>query len=314
MHFASPVCFTPSMPSRSLGAEPGAAVTLPLSRQSIAWKVNAEPVAILGGGRALLLQVAHPAVAAGVEQHSTYATDPWARLFRTLEVMIRLSFGSPESSARQADALRAMHQRVVGTTDDGQPYRALDPALLKWVWATLVDTALMVYERTFPALRAPERNRYYEDWVAVGLACGMTEAECPPTWEAFTAYLTHMIDHELRVTPAARMVAHAVLVPPLPLGLDRLSARPHQLVTVGLLPQSLRDAYGFEWGAARQRRFERVLRAVRLSMRLQPRAVRELGMRVVAATDMPIRFKWLQRAGAARTAERMAAFAAAAAD
>jgi len=102
--------------------------SLPLSRRSVSWKVLAEPAALLGGGRAVLLQVAHPKVGAGVEQHSGYARDPSARLFRTVDVMAKLSFASPEVSARQARLLERVHRRVVGTTDDGQPYEALDPS------------------------------------------------------------------------------------------------------------------------------------------------------------------------------------------
>ena len=101
------------------GGYPPVPDALPLSQRSVAWKVLAEPVAFLGGGRAVLLQVAHPKVGAGVEQHSTYATDPWARLFRTVDVMAKLTFASPAVSERQARILEAMHRRVAGTTADG---------------------------------------------------------------------------------------------------------------------------------------------------------------------------------------------------
>ncbi len=118
---------------------------LPLSKRSIAWEVNAEPATVfVGGGRALLMQVAHPSVGAGVEQHSSYARDPWGRLFRTLDIMMKLSFGTPEVSARQARVLHNMHRRVTGTTDTGERYHALDTGLQLWVWATLVDTAAAV--------------------------------------------------------------------------------------------------------------------------------------------------------------------------
>src|SRR6478752_75236 len=97
---------------------------LPLGRQSVSWRVNAEPVVFAGGGRALLMQVARPGGGAGVEQHSTYARDPWGRLFRTVDIMMKLSFGTPAESARQQRVLHAMHRKVKGTTDFGQSYSA----------------------------------------------------------------------------------------------------------------------------------------------------------------------------------------------
>ena len=133
---------------------------LPLGRGSVAWQVNAEPVIFAGGGRALLMQVAHPGVGAGVEQHSTYASDPWGRLFRTVDIMMKLSFGDARAvSARQQRMLAKMHRRVKGTTDDRRGrYSAFDPALQVWVWATLVDTALLDV-RTGPAAAVDRRAR-----------------------------------------------------------------------------------------------------------------------------------------------------------
>ena len=158
----------------------------------------------MGGGRALLLQVAHPKVAAGVEQHSTYVSDPWGRLFRTIDVMAKLSFATPEVSAEQAALLKRMHKRVVGTTSDGEPYHALDPDLLLWVWATLCDTALLMLRARPTGLSREEREQYYEEWKLVAYACGVPEGVCPPTWADFEAYMRQVIAKDLRVTDAAR--------------------------------------------------------------------------------------------------------------
>jgi len=189
---------------------------LPLSRRSVSWRVNAEPFVFLGAGRALLLHVAHPKVAAGVEQHSSYVTDPWGRLFRTVDVMAKLTFGSPEVSQAQAALLERMHTRVVGSTDDGQPYRAMDADLLLCVWATLCDTALAVYERVRPSLSTRDRDRYYEEWKLVAYACGVPVDGCPPTWDDFQSYLGRVVGNDVRVTASAREVAHATMVPTLP--------------------------------------------------------------------------------------------------
>jgi uncharacterized protein (DUF2236 family) len=279
---------------------------LPLSRRSQAWRVNAEPVVFFGGARAVLLQVAHPKVAAGVEQHSSYVSDPWGRLFRTIDVMAKLTFAAPAVSEAQGRLLERMHRRVVGTTEQGEHYDALDPDLLVWVWATLCDTALLLYEQVHPPLSATERDRYYDEWKLVAYACGVPEGGCPATWSEFEAYQQRVIDTELVVTDAARSVAHATMVPPLPWPLRPLSARPNQLVTVGFFPAALRPAFGFEWDDRRQRRLERFLTVTRWLTRLTPRTVRELGFRYVIGRKKPLRFPWLQRRGAVLTARRMA--------
>ncbi len=121
---------------------------LPLGRDSVMWRVSTEPAFLLPSGpRALLLQVAHPAVSAGVADHSDYESRPWVRLVGTLDVMNKLAFGTPEGSARQARRLRERHAEITGTQPDGQAYRALDAGNMLWVWATLVDTLVVSYER-----------------------------------------------------------------------------------------------------------------------------------------------------------------------
>ena len=272
----------------------------------MSWRVNAEPAVFLGGGRALLLQVAHPSVAAGVEQHSTYVTDPWGRLFRTVDVMAKLTFGSPEVSAAQTVLLERMHQRVNGVTEDGEAYGALDPDLLLWVWATLSDTALLMYESVRRPLSADSRSCYYEESKLVAYACGVPPGGCPPTLDDFTTYFDRVVDEDLRVTSAGRAVAHATMVPPLPRPLDRVTAGPNQLVTAGLLPPTVRAQFGFEWNEHRERELRTFLRRFASANRVAPRRVRELGMRYVVQREKPLQFPWLQRRGAELTARRMA--------
>ena len=287
---------------RTLGA-------LPLSRRSVAWRVNAEPYVFLGGGRALLLQVAHPKVAAGVEQHSTYVTDPWGRLFRTVDVMAKLTFGTPAVSKAQADLLERMHRRVVGTTDDGEPYHALDPDLLMWVWATLCDTALLVYERVLPPLDPSDRAQYYGEWKLVAHACGVPLSNCPPTWDEFETYRDDVIRNGLRVTPSAKAVAHATMVPPLPWPVTPLTARLQRLVTTGLLPSNVRTALDLSWDDDRERQLRRFFRAAATVGRAVPRRAREAGMRYVVSRPEPLDLPRLRKRGAKLTARRMATYA-----
>jgi uncharacterized protein (DUF2236 family) len=277
---------------------------LPLGRGSVSWRVNAEPAVFLGGGRALLMQVAHPGVGAGVAQHSSYASDPWGRLFRTVDTMMKLSFGTAQESARQQRMLDKMHRRVRGTTDDGEPYSALDPDLQLWVWATLVDTALLVYERVRPPLPPADRERYYQEAKLVAYGCGVPRGACPGTWDDFERYIARVVAEDLRVTDSARAVAVATKALPLPFRLGDLTAAPIQLVTAGLLPPSLREQYGFSWDAAKERRLRRFFAAARATG-VVPSPVRQLGARVGVARKRPLRIPWLQQRGADITLRRL---------
>lgn len=286
-------------------ALPPVPTRLPLDRRSVAWQVNSEPMIFAGGGRALLLQVAHPGVGAGVEQHSSYARDPWGRLFRTIDIMMKLSFASPEVSARQARTLEKMHRRVSGTTDLGRPYSALDTDLQLWVWATLVDTALLVYERVRPPLGAERRERFYQESKLTAVGCGVPHDACPATWDDFTAYVERVVAEDLHVTRSARAVATASMVPPLPGPLGPLAGVPLQLVTAGLMAPSLREQYGFEWDRSRQMQLDGFFALARATTALTPAPLRRLSATSTVRRDRPLRVPWLQRRGAELTAERL---------
>ena len=181
---------------------------------TVTWTVNRELVLLAGGGRALLLQVAHPLVAAGVEQHSDYRRDPWGRLYRTLDLTTKIAFGDAEVARRAADRVRGTHGRVHGVSAEGMPYDARDPALLTWVWATLVDTALLVYQRAVRPLAPGELARYHAEQVRFAEAFGVPPGYAPADPAAFRAYWERMVAEELRVTAAARAVARSTLSPP----------------------------------------------------------------------------------------------------
>ena len=121
---------------------------------SVTWRVNREAVLLLGGGRALLMQIAHPLVAAGVADHSDFRSDPLGRLRRTLEAMLTITFGTVEEAKRTLRSVNGIHAKVCGTLEEatggfaaGSRYQARDPRLLLWVHATLVDTSIVVYRR-----------------------------------------------------------------------------------------------------------------------------------------------------------------------
>jgi uncharacterized protein (DUF2236 family) len=240
---------------------------------SLTWRINGEAVLLLGGGRALLLQVAHPGVAAGVAEFSNYRTDPWWRLYRTLETTLSIVFGDRESSTAAADRLRRVHARVAGADDRGAPYQALDPELLLWVHATLIDTALTIYGRYVAVLTAAELERYYDEMKALGEAYSIPREAMPVDYRAFRRYWDSMLANGLRVTDTTRDVADAVMRPDLsPLAWPAVELL--RMVTVGTLPAPLREDLDLPWGPARDRALAGSQLAVRQLMPLLPALVR----------------------------------------
>ena len=213
-------------------------------------RVSSEAVVLLGGGRALLMQLAMPGVAAGVDEHSDFRRRPLRRLWRTLVLTYGLAFGSPDEVSRSAAAINRAHASV-----RGPGYSARDPRLLLWVYATLVDSAVATYEAFVRPLSAVEREDYYAGsrWVAPLL--GLPTSHLPPDWEAFRAYVRSALDTEIRVDVRATVLAALVLRPvrwlPAPL------LAPMADITSGLLPGELRAAYGLPepgrwWDRARR--------------------------------------------------------------
>src|SRR5436189_4145723 len=175
---------------------------------SLTWRVNGEAVLLLGGGRALILQVAHPKVAAGVAAFSDYRRDPWRRLYRTLDTTLTIVFGDRSASRDAAERLRRVHRGVAGKDDRGDPYRAVDPELLLWVHATLIDTSLTMYERYVGRLTGAERDSYYEEMKALGEAYSIPPATMPVDFAAFRRYWEGMLAEGLRVTDTTRDVSN----------------------------------------------------------------------------------------------------------
>ena len=209
---------------------------------SVAWRVNREAALLLGGGRALLMQVAHPKVAAGVAEHSDFQRDPLARLNRTLELSLALSFGSREQVRAAARQINRVHERVAG---DG--YSALDPDLLLWVHATLIDSAILSYRTFVGRLTASETEEYYQEAKPIGVLLGIPRDRFPAEHSDFRAYIERMLAGPVRPDATGRRLAAAVLRPPIR-RLPPFLFAPAELITTGLLPERLREAYGLPWG------------------------------------------------------------------
>jgi uncharacterized protein (DUF2236 family) len=208
-------------------------------------RVDGEMALILGGGRALLMQLAHPMVARGVAEHSGFQSDPFSRLQRTLNAGYTIVFGTEEQARQTAAVVSAVHDRVTGPG-----YYANDPALLMWVHATLVDTALRVHARFLGPLSPDEAEQYYAQSMVVGEMLGVPLSEQPPDHASFREYVRSMVS-SLEVSDEARRLAADVLHPKLPWVAEPLFTIGRQL-TVGLLPRPLREGYGLTWDAPRK--------------------------------------------------------------
>ena len=229
-------------------------------------QVNAESVLILGGGRALLMQIAHPQVAAGVAEHSKFREDRLGRLLRTLRPVYSISFGSTEQAETAARRVRGAHDRVVGAG-----YRAQDPALLLWVHATLIDTALVMYERLVEPLSEESRERYYQETTVMAELWGLPTEALPRTHADLEAYVAEQVA-TLEVSPVARELAREIfrLQPP-HLAPALLVARE---LTSGLLPPRLRSQFDLDWGPTRAATLDVASRLSRALLPLLPRAWR----------------------------------------
>jgi len=263
--------------------------SLPLDKDSVSWKVLREPMVLASGGRALLMQVAQPLVAAAVAEHSSYERDPWRRLAKTLAVMHKIVFGSPAESARQTRSLARTHAKIRGLAPDGSPYSASDPELLTWVWATLVDTSLVAFEASRGRLEEADRALYYHEQKLVARACGVPASSCPPTMCEFDAYLRRSIAEDLRLTSQGRAIADAVLRPPLREPFGMLTSGPFQLLTVGLMPEPLRDAYELSWSPAHEDLFQMWMLGARSTNAVVPRQVREMAMWLLWSLERDLR-------------------------
>jgi uncharacterized protein (DUF2236 family) len=251
----------------------------------VIWQVIRNSALLLGGGRALLMQAAHPLALAGFVEHSDYTAGPFQRLKRTMESVWTGVYGSPEEAERVGQRVQAIHARVKGVVPRdfgpvpaGTPYAASDPQLLLWVHATLVDTSLICY-RTFVGDLSGERAElFYQDMSAMARLFGTPDSVIPPTLAEFDSYMATMLASEtICVPPEAREIARVVTAP-VPRAL-RPGWWPVNLITAGLLPEHLREQYGFRWTRAHQRSYSTAVKMIRSGLLpVLPEAARALPM------------------------------------
>lgn len=258
---------------------------LPGDEPPVAWKINAEVVVLLGWTPAILMQFAHPLVAAGVDQHSSFALAPRAKLRRlesTLDAMFGLTFGTPAEAHAAADRINTIHHRVHGVAREsagvfpqGTEYSAHDPDLLRWVHATLIDSLLRTYELFVGPLSRAEKDRYCAEAAAVTPLLGIPEGYLPESTAELERYMDRMMaSGHIVVGETARKLSHELLdSSPFP-RVVWPAFRFMRFAAIGLLRPEVRAAYGFGWS----RRDEISLRLCALLVRrlvpFVPRIVR----------------------------------------
>ncbi len=220
----------------------------------------AEALALAGGGRALLLQIAHPAVGRGVVEHSDFASRMMNRLHATLTFVYASVFGTEEELAAVRRSVNRAHAPVRAEASGDLPaYNAFDQDLQLWVAATLYQTMMELYERVFGRLLPEDAERVYRDFTVLGSSLQVRAEAWPPTRADFDAYWAGMLGC-LEPTDATRRVARQILYPQnVPLWLRAVFPQA-RLVTTGLLPPTVRDAFGLPWDERRRHRFDRRMR------------------------------------------------------
>ncbi len=241
---------------------------------SVFWRVNRETLVGLGGGRALLLELAHPLIAAGVAEHSQFKKNPLQRLYRTAQVMNHLIFANPKQAQKALRHFQQCHQTVrgvlphdEGTFRAGMKYSAQNPGLKFWVLATLIDSALLAYERFVAPLSMPEKRAYYLDSQKLAGLFGIPFSFIPDSYDEFEAYMQSMFAGEtLQAGETARALLQALLTRR---GLRKVAELMYYC-GLGMLPKKLRESYGVSWSDHQNHKLEKISALCRRTRGLLP--------------------------------------------
>ncbi|HEX3606255.1 MAG TPA: oxygenase MpaB family protein [Candidatus Dormibacteraeota bacterium] len=256
-----------------------------LTPESQAWRRGSDPRGLFLAGRALVLQVAHPTVAAGVREHSGFRADPWGRLERTLDSLYTVLY-SPDAAAECA-RLRALHRTIRGVAPGGRRYSALEPEAYAWVHATIIETIAVAQAWAARPLRGEQLDRYYAEMREVGRMLGLRPGDLPETWDGFLAWYDGMVRTRLEDSDVVHQVLDSLShparppVPHLPGPVWALARHPvgHlvRLGTVGLLPPPLRERIGVGWSRADDLELRTLGAALRATDPVVPARLRVLG-------------------------------------
>ncbi len=249
---------------------------------SVSWRIDREAAIFLGAGRALLLQLAHPWVAAAIAEHSRTLADPIGRFHRTFKTVFAMVFGTTDQALAAARNLYRRHAEISGILKEGTGafaagslYRANDIAALRWVQATLTDSALVAYQLVNPPLSIADREGYYTEARLFAALFAIPQGALPQSWADFADYFDAMLRSDsIGVSDGARDIAAQLFSG----GATRWRVPPwYRGLTTRLLPPRLRQEFGLPYGPSEQRSAERALTLFRY---LYPRI--PAGLRYVA--------------------------------
>lgn len=249
---------------------------------SISWKVNRESAVFLGAGRAALLQLAHPWVAAALDQHSNLRSDPLARFHNTFRVVFTMVFGTLDQALAASRHLYQLHTRIRGELPasvaghrQGSHYEANEVNALLWVYATLVESALVAYDCVLPPLSAQEREAYYKHSWTMAALFGIPVAALPPDWSEFADYVGAMLSSDkLGGDALSREMAHSVLH-----GRGSWLPVPHwyRALTTAWLPERFRHEFSLPFGSRERDAFVRASKWLPRIYRWLPARARFVG-------------------------------------
>ncbi len=260
-------------------AEPRAGIFGPAS---MSWRINRESALFLGAARAALLQLAHPWVATALRQHSSLLSQPIARFHSTFRIVFAMVFGSREQAVAAARHLYGVHTHIrgqiteeVGAYPRGSAYEANEIAALRWVYATLVESAVLAYECVLPPLTGWELAAYFAESKTLAALFGLPAVELPDDWAGFLSYCRAMEGSNLLgVSGAARAMAHNLLA-----GSGSWIKPPawYRAMTAEWMPERFRNEFGLAFGDAEKQAAARAKHRLPRLYRKLPGVVRFVG-------------------------------------
>lgn len=212
---------------------------------SVAWRIHADPVMLVGGLRALLVQALEPRAMAAVDRHSAFREDPWGRLERTTQFVISTTYGDTAAAEAAAARVRAVHHRVYGVDPiTGEAYSASDPDLLLWIHAVEVESFLLAYRTYAGRISTADGDRYVAEMARVAELVELPPGRAPRNEAEVRDYLRSV--RGLQATPAAFEGLRTVLLPPMKLEYRPLWAIP-TTAAIAILPAYARRLYHIPW-------------------------------------------------------------------
>ena len=249
---------------------------------SITWRINRESALFLAAGRAALLQLAHPWVANAIQQHSSVLSKPIARFHNTFRIVFTTIFGSANQAFAAARSLHGLHTNIRGQLTSpvagykqGSPYEANFIPALRWVYATLIESAVLAYEVVLPPLTEAEREAYYSESKVFASFFGIPAAALPPDWLSFLAYVNGMCASDaLGVDSTSREMGQSLLR-----GAGSWIHLPHwyRALTAEWMPPRFRDEFGLRFADAEQQSAQRAQRWLPRVYRKLPSSLRFVG-------------------------------------